>query len=150
MTQDRSLFLDSTVERLYELLPYVARDAERLRSPAELYKKSLELRLAAQAIDETLPYPSLATEIPVIRVRIGSTAVEALGMRKNAYDLLELSFESSDPGAEYDLRYKHDVRIDPFNPYDIHTKPVYGQQLYFDIPVLARTLEDGGELFTSQ
>jgi hypothetical protein len=150
MIQDRNAFLDSTIDRLLELLPYVARDSERFRSSTELVSKSLELHLAARAIDETLPHPSLAAGVPVIRVRMGAKAVEAVSMRRNAYDLLEIELESSEPSSEYDLRYKYNVRTDLFNPAEIHTKPVYGQHLYFDLPVLARTLEDGGELFVSE
>lgn len=142
--------VEAILTQLRELLPYVARDAERYRNATELVTKSHELRLAARAIDETLVHPSLAStsKSPVIQVRIGTKAVEALGVRKLPYDFREVTFETAEPGEVYDLRYKKYVTTDTFNP--LHTQPVYGQLRYFDLATLGRTLEDGGELTVTQ
>lgn len=148
MSPERCAKLDATLTQLYALLPYVARDAERLRNPTELVQKSYELHMASRAIEETLPHPSLAGGVPVIRVCIGNKAVEALGMRKNAYDLLETSLEIVHPCEEIDLRFMHRVSTDIFNT--AHTQPVFGQGRYFDLATLGRSLEDGGELTISE
>lgn len=146
MSQD----IERTIEQLHELLPYVVRDAERYRNPTELVTKSRELHLAARAIEETLPYPSLASSSrsPLIQVRIGTNAVEAYGFRKLQYDFLEAYPDKAEPSEEYVLRYKHDVQTDVFNR--SHTQPVYGQTRYFDLATLGRTLEEGGELGISE
>ncbi len=148
MTPERCAKLDATITQLYDLLPYVARDAERLRNPSELVFRTPELLEAARLIEETLPYPSLAGGVPVLRVCIGHAAVEALSMRKNPYDFLETSYEVVEPGQEFDLRYEHQVSTDIFNPH--HRQPVYGGLRYFDLATLGRTLDDGGELLVSQ
>ena len=146
MTRD----IEHVVEQLHELLPFVVRDAERYRNPTELVTKSRELHLAARAIEETLPHPSLASvsRAPVLRVRIGANAVEAYGFRKLQYGFLETYSEKAEPGEEYDLRFKHDIQTDIFNPR--HTQPVFGQIRYFDLETLGRTLEEGGELSVSE
>ena len=142
--------IERTIEQLHELLPFVVRDAERYRNPTELVSKSRELHMAARAIEETLPYPSLASSsrTPVIRVRIGENAVEAYGFRKLQYDFLEVYPDKASPGEEYDLLYKHDIGTDVFNRR--HTQPVFGQMRYFDLATLGRTLEEGGELGISE
>ena len=142
--------IEQTIEQLHELLPFVVRDAERYRNPTELVTKSRELHLAARAIEETLPYPSLASSSrsPLIKVRIGTNAVEAFGFRKLPYDFLEAYPDKAEPDEEYVLRYKHNVQTDVFNPR--HTQPVFGQTRYFDLATLGRTLEEGGELSVSE
>lgn len=142
MTRD----LEATIVRLNELLPFVVRDAERYRNSSELVNKSRELHLAARAIDEVLPHPSLASG-PVIRVRIGANTVEAYGIRKLPYDFREVYPDSAQPDEVYDLRFKSHVQTDVFNPR--HTQPIYGQLRYFDLATLGRTLEEGGELMIS-
>lgn len=138
--------IQGVIDQLHELLPYVARDAERYRNPTELVTKSHELHMAARAIEETLPHPSLASSArgPFIRVRIGANAVEAYGFRRLPYDFVEPYFDTAEPGQEYDLMYKYRIQTDVFNPR--HTQPVFGQMLYFDLATLGRTLEEGGEL----
>ena len=139
--------IEQVIEQLQELLPFVARDAERYRNPTELITKSHELHLAARAIEETLPHPSLASSSknPLIKVRIGTNAVEAYGFRK----LPEAYPDKAEPEEEeYVLRYKHHVQTDVFNPR--HTQPVFGQTRYFDLAALGRTLEEGGELSVSE
>lgn len=142
--------IEATLSQLRELLPYVARDAERYRNPTELVTKSHELYLAARAIDETLAHPSLASvsKHPVIRVHIGTKAVEALGIRKLPYDFREITFETAEPGEIYDLRYKNYVATDTFNP--THKQPIYGQLRYFDLATIGRILEEGGELTATE
>lgn len=142
--------IEATIEELHKLLPFVARDAERYRNSTELVKRSHELHLAARAIEETLPHPSLASSArgPFIRVRIGANAVEAYGFRSLPYDFVEPYFDTAEPGQEYDLMYKHRVQTDYFN--SRHTQPVFGQMLYFDLATIGRTLEDGGELSASE
>ena len=142
--------IEQTIEQLHELLPFVVRDAERYRNPTELVAKSRELHMAARAIEETLPYPSLASSsrTPVIRVRIGENAVEAYGFRKLQYDFLEEYPDKAKPGEEYDLLYKHNIGTDIFNRR--HTQPVFGQMRYFDLATLGRILEEGGELGVSE
>lgn len=142
--------IEHIVEQLHELLPFVVRDAERYRNPTELVTKSRELHLAARAIEETLPHPSLASvsRSPVLRVRIGTNAVEAYGFRKLPYDFLEAYSDKAEPDEEYDLRFKHDIQTDVFNRR--HTQPVFGQLRYFDLATLGRTLEEGGELGISE
>ena len=142
--------IEQTIEQLRELLPFIVRDAERYRNPTELVTKSRELRLAARAIEETLPHPSLAssTKNPLLKIRIGTNAVEAFGFRKLPYDFLEAYPDKAEPDEEYVLRYKHSVQTDVFNPR--HTQPVFGQTRYFDLATLGRTLEEGGELSASE
>jgi hypothetical protein len=142
--------IEATITELEKLLPYVARDAERYRNPTELVTKSHELHLAARAIDETLPHPSLASlaKGPFIRVHIGTRAVEALGLRKLPYDFVETTFETAEPGEAYNLLYKKRVSTDIFNP--LHSQPIYGHIKYFDLATLGRILEDGGELSPSE
>lgn len=146
MTRD----IERTIEQLQELLPLVVRDAERYRNPTELVTKSRELHMAARAIEETLPHPSLASlsRNPILRVRVGTNAVEAYGFRKIPYDFLEAYSDKAEAGEEYDLRFKHDISTDIFNPR--HTQPVFGQMRYFDLATLGRTLEEGGELGISE
>lgn len=143
----RTSNLDAAIAELRDLLPFVARDAERYRNTTELVTKSREFHLAARAIERTLPHPSLARG-PVICVRIGANAVEAFGIRKLPYDFLESYPESAQPDETYDLRFSHRVQTDVFNPR--HTQPIYGQRKYFDLATLSRTLEDGGELSVSE
>ena len=143
MTRD----IEASITQLQELLPLVVRDAERYRNSTELVTKSRELHLAAKAIDDVLPHPSLAHG-PVIRVRIGANAVEAYGIRKLPYDLREVYPESAQPGEEYDLRFRAHVQTDIFN--NRHTQPIYGQLRYFDLATLGRTIEEGGELTVSE
>ena len=145
-----SRYIERTIEQLQELLPFVARDAERYRNPTELVTKSHELHLAARAIEETLPHPSLASSsrAPLIKVRIGTSAVEAYGFRKLPYDFLEAYPDKAEPEEEYVLRYEHHVQTDVFNPR--HTQPVFGQTRYFDLATLGHTLEVGGELSVSE
>lgn len=142
--------IQDVIDQLHELLPYVARDAERFRNPTELVTKSQELHMAARAIEETLPHPSLASSArgPFIRVRIGANAVEAYGIRKLPYDFREVYADSAQPGDVYDLRFKSRIQTDVFNPR--HTQPIYGQLRYFDLATLGRTLEEGGELSSSE
>lgn len=80
--------IEETIAHLKELLPYVARDAERYRSTTELVTKSHELHMAARAIDETLAHPSLASVAkgPFLKVKLGANAVEALCFKKLPYD----------------------------------------------------------------
>ena len=146
MTRD----IQGVVDQLRELLPYVARDAERYRNPTELVTKSHELHLAARAIEETLPHPSLASTArgPFIRVRIGANAVKAYGFRKLPYDFLETYPDKAESGEEYDLRTMRRIQTDIFNPR--HTQPVFGQLRYFDLATIGRTLEEGGELSVSE
>lgn len=138
--------IEATITELRQLLPYVARDAERFRNPSELVEKSRELHLAARAIDETLPHPSLASlaKGPFIRVSIGARAVEARGLRKLPYDFVEATFETAEPGEEYTLLFKKEIQTDVFNPR--HHEPLYGHLRYFDLATLGRILEDGGDL----
>jgi hypothetical protein len=142
--------IEATITQLNELLPYVARDAERYRNPSELVAKSRELHLAAKAIDETLPHPSLASlaKGPFIRVRIGSTAVEAREVSRNPYDFIETSFETAEPGEAYNLLFKHRISTDIFNP--MHSEPIYGHIKYFDLATLGRIIENDGELTLSE
>lgn len=138
--------IEDAIEQLNQLLPFVARDAERYRNPTELVMKSHELHMAARAIESTLPHPSLATG-PVIRVHIGANAVEAYGVRKVAYDFVETYADAAQPGEVHDLRFRYRIQTDIFNPR--HTQPIYGQIRYFDLATLGRTLEEGGELSVS-
>lgn len=150
MSRDMFLDVEAVISELQELLPYVVRDAERYRNPTELVTKSRELHMAARAIDETLPHPSLASlaKGPFIRVHIGTRAVEALGLRKLPYDFVETTQETAEPGEAYNLLYKKRVSTDIFNPR--HSQPIYGHIRYFDLATLGRILEDGGELTPSE
>lgn len=142
--------LEPTISKLKELLPYVARDAERYRNATELVTKSRELQLAAKAIDETLVHPSFVrlVEGPFLRLKLGTSAVEALGFRRNAYDLKETEFEVAEPGEEHDLLFKHRVATETFA--SSHSQPVYGHAKYFDLATMGRILESGGDLIPSE
>ena len=142
--------IEATITELEKLLPYVASDARRYQDPKLLVENSRELHLAARAIDETLPHPSLASlaKGPFIRVHIGTRAVEALGLRKLPYDFVETTQETAEPGEAYNLLYKKRVSTDIFNPR--HSQPIYGHIRYFDLATLGRILEDGGELTPSE
>ncbi|MEO5499646.1 MAG: hypothetical protein ABIR46_04050 [Candidatus Saccharimonadales bacterium] len=142
--------IEATISQLKELLPYVARDAGRYRNATELVRNSRELARAAEAIDETLPWPSLASSAkgPIIRIRIGTNAVEAFGFRKLPYDFLESEFEMAEPGEEYNLLYKKRISTEPFSYTD--SQPVYGQMKYFDLATIGRILENGGDIFPSE
>lgn len=141
--------LESTIDLLREVLPRVARDAESYRNPTELVMKSRELDIAARALNAVTSdwnhFPG-----PVIKVRIGQKAVEALSIRKLPYDFREAVHELVEPGDEYDLRFQNRIQTDTFNPYDRHYQPIYGQVRYFDLATLGRTLEDGGDLLVSE
>ncbi len=140
--------IEATITHLKELLPYVARDAERYGNPTELVRRSHELHLAAKAIDETLPWPSLASSArgQFIRVRIGTQAVDAVGFTKLPYDFLESTFETVEPGKEFNLLYKHTVSTDSSS---VLRQPVYGQMRFIDLATLGQNLRDGGDLFPS-
>lgn len=141
--------LESTIGQLRDVLPRVARDAERYRNPTELVTNSRELGIAARALDAVTSdwnhFPG-----PVIRVKIGQQAIEALSIRKNQYDFRELQHELVEPGEEYDLRFQNRILTDTYNIFDRHYQPIYGQVRYFDLATLGRTLEDGGDLLVSE
>lgn len=136
---------EAAIDRLHEILPLIARDAERYRNATELATKSLELHIAAEIIDQLLP-PRPEQRSQMLRLKVGAKAIEGYGFRKNPYDMTELEFHTVEPGEEYDLRFRRDVRTDLFNPYDKHTQPVYGHLRYFDFATMGRTLDDGGAL----
>lgn len=142
--------IESTITKLKQLLPYVARDAERYGNPTDLVRNSHELYRAAEAIDATLPWPSLASSAKgsFIRVRIGTKAVEALSFRKLPYDFLETTSEIAEPGEEFNILFKKNVSTDILS--SRHRQPVYGQSRYVDLATLGRTLQDGGDIFPSE
>jgi hypothetical protein len=138
--------MERVVDDLNKWLPYVASDAERFGNTTELIRRSHEFHLAAQAIYETLPHPSLASGAKgrLLRVRIGNTAVDAFSFHRLPYDFLATEHDTAQPGEVRKLLVRHTIGTDIFDP--SKTQPVFGQLKYFDLATLGRTIKDGGEL----
>src|SRR6478735_8581909 len=124
--------IERTVADLNKWLLYVASDAERYKDTSELIARSPEFRMAAIAIETTLPHPSLASVArgPFLRVRVGTNAVNAFDFRKLPYGFLESEETVAQPGEVHDLKFMKCVGTDVLNPRKI--QPVFGQLKYFD------------------